>query len=52
MNLASIVVALVVAVVLAVAVISVVKKKKQGKSLCSCGGSCSGCAMRGSCEHN
>lgn len=41
--------ALVVAVFLAI-VISGIRNKKKGRSACSCGGSCSGCAMSGACH--
>ena len=42
-----IVIAIIVAVV-ALAVFSIVRDKKKGK--CSCGNSCSSCAMKGACH--
>ena len=50
MNLASIIVAAVVAVIFVSIIVSAILKKKQGKSLCSCGSSCAGCAMKGACH--
>ena len=50
MNLASIIVAAVVAVIFVSIIVSAIVKKKQGKSLCSCGSSCAGCAMKGACH--
>jgi len=50
MNLASIIVAAVVAVIFVSIIVSAILKKKQGKSLCSCGSSCAGCAMKGTCH--
>lgn len=50
MNLPTIIVATIVAVVFFAIVIRGILNKKKGKSLCSCGGSCSGCAMSESCH--
>lgn len=52
MNLASIIVAAVVAIAFVSIIVSAAVKKKQGKSLCSCGSSCAGCAMKGACHAN
>lgn len=49
MNLPTILIASAVAVVFLAIVICEIRKKKQGKSSCSCG-SCGGCPMSGSCH--
>lgn len=49
-NLGTLVVALIVFGLFAVAAVKVIKDKKQGK--CSCGNSCSHCAMQGQCHSN
>ncbi len=48
MNLATIIILGVVTAVFVVIVINEIRKKKQGKTSCSCG--CSGCAFRESCH--
>lgn len=50
MNLPTIITALIVGAVVLSIVISFLRNRKQGKSCCSCGGSCGGCAMSGACH--
>ena len=47
-NIVTVIVSLVLLLFIAVALISIIKDKKNGN--CSCGSSCSGCAMSGSCH--
>ena len=48
-NIGTIIVSLVLIAIVALAVVSMIRDKKKGKS-CTCGGSCSGCAMSGRCH--
>ena len=49
-NIGTIVICIVLLAVVAAIIISMVRKKKQGKSIvCNCG-SCKGCPMSGSCH--
>lgn len=50
MNWPTILIAAVVAVIFFAIVINEIRKKKQGKGSCSCGGSCGACPMGGSCH--
>ncbi|MBE6985410.1 MAG: FeoB-associated Cys-rich membrane protein [Ruminococcaceae bacterium] len=50
MNFATIVVTAIVGVIFVAIVVNEIRKKKKGVHSCSCGGSCSGCAMHGSCH--
>ncbi len=50
MNLPTIIVLGVVAAVFIAVVINEIRKKRQGKSSCSCG--CSGCAFKNRCHTN
>ncbi|MGN0721535.1 MAG: FeoB-associated Cys-rich membrane protein [Anaerovoracaceae bacterium] len=49
-NIGTIVIGAVVAAALAAAILRMIKNKKEGKSSCGCGSSCTGCAMSGSCR--
>lgn len=50
-NIGTIVVCLVLIAIVTAIIISMVKKKKAGKSMvCGCG-NCKGCPMSGSCHH-
>ena len=49
-NLSTIVISAVVLLLVVLAIISMAKDKKKGK--CSCGNSCSSCAMKGACHTN
>ncbi|MDO4608658.1 MAG: FeoB-associated Cys-rich membrane protein [Clostridia bacterium] len=48
MNLPTIIILSVIAVIFVAIVINEIRKKKQGKSSCSCG--CGGCAFKDSCN--
>ena len=49
-NIGTILICLVLIAIVTAIIISMVKKKKKGKSVvCSCG-NCQGCAMHGSCH--
>lgn len=48
-NLATVLISLVLAAVIVGIILVMVRNKKKGKSSCGCG-SCSGCAMAGSCH--
>ena len=50
MNWPTILVAAIVAAVLLAIVITGIRNQKNGKGTCSCGGSCGGCSMNGSCH--
>lgn len=50
MNWPTILIASIVAVVFLAIVIFGIRNKKKGKSSCSCGGSCGGCAMSDHCH--
>ena len=50
MNLPTIITALIVGAVVLAIVISGIRNRKKGKSCCSCGSSCGGCAMSGACH--
>lgn len=50
MNLPTIIVAAVIGVLFVVIVACEIRKRKNGKGGCSCGGSCGGCAMSGMCH--
>lgn len=50
MNLPTILTGILVAAVLGAIVISGIRNKKNGKSACSCGGSCGGCGMNCACH--
>ncbi len=50
MNWPTIIVAAVVAAVFVAIVIGEIRKRKNGKGGCACGGSCGGCAMSGMCH--
>lgn len=52
MNWPTILVAVAVAAIFVAIVANEIRKKKKGISSCSCGGSCGGCAMHGSCHAN
>ncbi|MCI6925805.1 FeoB-associated Cys-rich membrane protein [Butyricicoccus porcorum] len=52
MNLATFLVAALVAAVFLAIVISGIRKRKNGGSSCSCGGSCGGCGMADACHSN
>lgn len=44
----TIILSLILAVIVMASIISMVKKKKQGKTLCGCG--CANCAIKGYCN--
>ncbi len=48
-NIGTIIVSLILVAIVSFAVASMIRDKKKGKS-CTCGGSCSGCAMSGRCH--
>ncbi len=49
-NIGTIIISAVLIAIVAAIIVSMVRKKRQGKSVvCSCG-SCNGCAMSGSCH--
>ncbi len=48
-NIGTVAVLLVLAIIVVLIIRQMRKDKKQGKS-CTCGNSCSGCAMKGSCH--
>ncbi len=50
MNFATIAIAAIVALAFGAIVINGIRKKKKGIHSCSCGSSCSGCALHGSCH--
>ena len=50
MDWPTILVAAVVAIVFVAIVVNEIRNRKKGKGSCSCGGSCGGCAMSGSCH--
>ena len=50
MNFATIVIAAIVVLVFVAIVVNGIRKKKKGIHSCSCGGSCTGCGMHGSCH--
>ncbi len=50
MNLPTVIVASVIALVVIAIIVNEIKKRKDGKGGCSCGGSCPGCAMNGTCH--
>ena len=50
MNLPTIIVAAIVTAVFIWIVVASIHNKKKGKTSCSCGGGCAGCAMEGSCH--
>ena len=53
MNLPTIIVATIVAILFLAIVVKGIQNKKNGKSSCSCGGSCGSCGMSGTCHsHN
>ena len=49
-NIATIAVALIVAGAVAAVIAKMLCDRKKGKSACSCGSACSGCAMKGMCH--
>ena len=50
MNLPTIIVATIVTAVFVWIVAASIYNKKKGKTSCSCGSACTGCAMEGSCH--
>lgn len=50
MNPGTFAVLAVLIIIVGLIVYKMIKDKKSGKSSCSCGGSCSGCGMAGSCH--
>ncbi len=52
MNLPTLIVLSLVAAAFIAVVVNEIRKKKQGKGSCSCGGSCGACPMGGSCHSN
>lgn len=50
MNVPTLIVLALVAAALAAIIYGQIRRKKQGKSSCSCGGSCGACPMSGSCH--
>ena len=50
MNVPTLIVLAMVTAALAAIIIGQIRRKKQGKSSCSCGGSCGACPMSGSCH--
>lgn len=50
MNWPTIIILGIVIAVFAAIVIGAIRNKRKGKNACSCGGSCSGCAMSGMCH--
>ncbi|MBO4421188.1 MAG: FeoB-associated Cys-rich membrane protein, partial [Lachnospiraceae bacterium] len=51
LNAGTIGVSAVLILIVGLVIAKMIKDKKSGKGSCSCGGSCSGCGMAGSC-HN
>ena len=51
MNIATIIVLAMISVILSAIIINEIKKKKQGKTSCSCG-SCGGCPFNCKNKHN
>ena len=49
-NIGTIIICAILAAIVALIVIYVVRQRKKGKRLCSCGGSCEGCPMGCSCH--
>lgn len=47
-NLSTIIISLIIVAVVAAIIISTVRNRKKGKSVCGCG--CSNCPMSGSCH--
>lgn len=50
MNPGTFAVSTVLVIIVGLIIYKMIKDKKSGKSSCSCGGSCSGCGMAGSCH--
>lgn len=50
MNPGTFAVSAVLVIIVGLIIYTMIKDKKSGKSSCSCGGSCSGCGMAGSCH--
>lgn len=50
MNPGTFAVSAVLVIIVGLIIYKMIKDKKSGKSSCSCGGSCSGCGMAGSCH--
>ena len=50
MNWVTIAIAAVIAVIFVAIVVKGIYNRKKGKSSCSCGSSCGGCAMNGACH--
>jgi len=50
MNPGTLAVSAVLVIIVGLIIYKMIKDKKSGKSSCSCGGSCSGCGMAGSCH--
>ncbi|MGI6115499.1 MULTISPECIES: FeoB-associated Cys-rich membrane protein [unclassified Clostridium] len=50
-NLGTILVGLAVALLLTLVVVKLLRDRKKGKSVCSCGGACSGCPGAAMCHH-
>lgn len=48
----TIIIASIIAAVFCTIIIKGIINKKNGKSSCSCGGGCVGCAMKGACHAN
>ena len=51
MNWVTIAIAAAVLAAFLAVIITAIRNKKKGKFACSCGASCQGCAMSGSCRH-
>ncbi len=49
MNIPSIIIICLIAAALVGVIAMLIKNKKKGKHICSCGGSCGSCPMGGSC---
>jgi len=52
MNPGTLAVLTVLVIIVGLIIYKMIKDKKSGKSSCSCGGSCSGCGMAGSCHNS
>ena len=50
MNPGTLAVSAVLVIIVGLIIYKMIKDKKSGKTSCSCGGSCSGCGMAGSCH--
>lgn len=50
--LPTIIIASLIAIIFLAIVIKGIINRKNGKSSCSCGGGCKGCAMNGTCHGN